>query len=142
MNIDDDCMLCNSGLKSQHHLFFQCPFSFSVWAEVWRRPSNDLIPFTLDDIVVWYIQQSAYYRYELQELGSEKCSSMLLYIYLVDRVESKDFATKGLAKDQLILKTISCVREILSLKRGVVQSQVNSALRSSLSLSDGNFSPS
>ena len=33
----DTCILCEAESESEHHLFFQCPFSRSVWKEVKRR---------------------------------------------------------------------------------------------------------
>lgn len=31
MLVDDSCCLCSSGIESHHHLFFECPFSLTVW---------------------------------------------------------------------------------------------------------------
>lgn len=50
------------------------------------------------------------------------------------------FQQKALSRDQLVLRTVSCIREALSLKRDVIQSQVNRDLRSSWGLSARIFS--
>lgn len=44
------------------------------------------------------------------------------------------FRQKALTKDHLVLKTVSCIQEALSLKRGVLQSQINRDLSSSWGL--------
>ncbi|CAA7031080.1 unnamed protein product [Microthlaspi erraticum] len=46
MNVSEDCVLCSSGRETHHHLFFECPYSATVWgqlaARIWPNPPSDI----------------------------------------------------------------------------------------------------
>ncbi|OAP04184.1 hypothetical protein AXX17_AT3G43390 [Arabidopsis thaliana] len=47
INVTSACVLCSAGIETHRYLFFECPFSFSVWealtSKVWRLPPLDLL---------------------------------------------------------------------------------------------------
>ncbi|XP_058217251.1 uncharacterized protein LOC131328308 [Rhododendron vialii] len=126
MVVDGGCTFCNIGQESHHHLFFQCPLSVSVWSEVWRRSSIDHIPPSLTNIVAWFVQNVKGTGFKSSVLKTVLAATV--YTLWMER-NQRIFQQKALSRDQLVLRTVSCIREALSLKRDVIQSQVNRDLR-------------
>ncbi|XP_056866508.1 uncharacterized protein LOC130512479 [Raphanus sativus] len=46
MNVPAQCVLCNGGIETHHHLFFECSYSSSIWSpyasQVWANPPQDI----------------------------------------------------------------------------------------------------
>lgn len=122
MIVEGDCTFCTNGQESHHHLFFQCPLSLSVWDRMWRRSSNDQIPSTLPEVIAWYIQHVKGTSFRSLLLKNVLAATMYnLWMERNQRVFNQNASTQ----DQIILRTISCVKESLCLKRGVDQTQLN-----------------
>lgn len=44
--VPQDCVLCSSGIETHHHLFFECPYSSSIW----KHFAQAILPATPLDI--------------------------------------------------------------------------------------------
>lgn len=46
LNVTQTCVLCNNGIETHHHLFFECEYSSSIWqsfaGSVSSNPPSDL----------------------------------------------------------------------------------------------------
>lgn len=46
LNVAEVCVLCNTGIETHHHLFFECDYSQHIWqsfaSRVWPNPPSDL----------------------------------------------------------------------------------------------------
>lgn len=108
MVVEGGCTFCNIGQESHHHLFFQCPLSFSVWSEVWRRSSIDHIPPSLTNIVAWFVQNVKGTGFKSWVLKTVLAATVYtLWMEWNQRI----FQQKALSRDQLVLRTVSCIRE-------------------------------
>lgn len=42
LNVDPNCLLCNTGPESINHLYFECPYSTSIWTQIANRAGLQL----------------------------------------------------------------------------------------------------
>ncbi|XP_058216508.1 uncharacterized protein LOC131327386 [Rhododendron vialii] len=49
------CVLCNSGnVESHNHLFFDCPYSSAIWADMLTKNQVCRYPMQWDDEMIWF----------------------------------------------------------------------------------------
>ncbi|XP_022040391.1 uncharacterized protein LOC110942939 [Helianthus annuus] len=49
------CLLCNRGLETHEHLFFECPYSNQIWALIRKKMDMIQIDGKWEDVVAWVI---------------------------------------------------------------------------------------
>lgn len=54
MDVSVTCVLCSTGIETHHHLFFECPFSSSVWLHFASR-IRLLPPMDLHSAAAWIL---------------------------------------------------------------------------------------
>ncbi|XP_021985147.1 uncharacterized protein LOC110881085 [Helianthus annuus] len=52
------CLLCYSGLETHDHLFFECPYSKSVWHKVRKKVNMESVTESWGDISNWLISRA------------------------------------------------------------------------------------
>ncbi|XP_022042094.1 uncharacterized protein LOC110944753 [Helianthus annuus] len=52
------CLLCHTGLETHEHLFFECPYSSSVWHKVRQKIDMDMASDSWEDISEWLISRA------------------------------------------------------------------------------------
>ncbi|XP_058216740.1 uncharacterized protein LOC131327608 [Rhododendron vialii] len=139
MNVEDGCVLCNNGQESHEHLFFHCVFSQSVWGAIWQRCSMAQIRSSLSDMITWYIQNAKGSSFKCWLLKSVLAACV--YNLWIER-NLRIFQHKFSPIDQVILKTVTSIRELVHSKTGVKQSQKNMELCCNWGLSNRIFTPS
>ncbi|XP_021991385.1 uncharacterized protein LOC110888154 [Helianthus annuus] len=49
------CLLCNRGLETHEHLFFECPYSNQIWVSLRRKMDMNQIDGNWEDVVTWVL---------------------------------------------------------------------------------------
>lgn len=107
MRIQDNCVLCDSGKESHHHLFFQCPFSSSIWFGAWRRIPNSGIPSRLLDVVNWFIVNVKGKGFS--NLVKRSVLAAAVYVIWMER-NRRVFQGKTSSVDEVSLKLVNAVK--------------------------------
>lgn len=53
--VDDICCLCNTGVETHLHLFFECPISENVWQVLMMKNMAQGVPSKLGEVLEWFI---------------------------------------------------------------------------------------
>ncbi|KAL0740389.1 hypothetical protein Bca4012_081902 [Brassica carinata] len=52
LNVDQACVLCNSGQESRDHLFFSCSYTFCIWSDLTSRSPISSPPSNWNDVLL------------------------------------------------------------------------------------------
>ena len=61
INVDQSCILCNSGQESRDHMFFSCSYTWEIWSTLTRCSPLSPAPSNWDD-VLFRLQSGTYSR--------------------------------------------------------------------------------
>ncbi|KAG5521374.1 hypothetical protein RHGRI_033815 [Rhododendron griersonianum] len=111
MNVDETCPLCSQANVSHQHLFFDCPFSRSVWLKVWGKLSSAVGLLQLLDGVEWFTLNVNKDDFQ----GRATKGSLAATGYAMWRERNyRVFQQKSLPADHVVqttINSISCVQQ-------------------------------
>ncbi|XP_022042316.1 uncharacterized protein LOC110944982 [Helianthus annuus] len=116
------CLLCQSGLETHEHLFFECSYSKSVWHKVRHKVYMNSIQDSWEDISAWFIARAN--SKSVFSVASRLVVAAAAYVIWSER-NARFFSNRLRPPEQLADRIISTVRTKLISFRYKQTSNVN-----------------
>ncbi|XP_035833006.1 uncharacterized protein LOC118481822 [Helianthus annuus] len=101
------CLLCQSGLETHEHLFFECPYSKSVWHKVSHKVDMNSIQESWENISAWLIARAN--SKSVFSVASRLVVAAAAYVIWSER-NARFFSNRLRPPEQLADRIISTVR--------------------------------
>ncbi|XP_060195095.1 uncharacterized protein LOC132624311 [Lycium barbarum] len=102
LSVDDQCVFCNSAIETALHLFFNCPFSHTIWLGIlqWLQWQRNILPWNEE----WkWVNEQARGKHARERILKASLATVVYNIW-IER-NTRVFQHKSRSIDDILLAT-------------------------------------